>query len=51
MCKGMKDEKREIKYSKKFLDISHHLEDTPQNKELIKSVEERVEYLSKHATK
>ena len=51
MCKGMKDEKREIKYSKKFLDISHHLEDTPQNKELIQSVEERVEYLSKHATK
>lgn len=51
MCKGMKDEKREIKYSKKFLDISHHLEDTPQNKELIKSVEERVEYLSKHVTK
>ena len=51
MCKGMKDENREIKYSKKFLDISHHLEDTPQNKELIKSVEERVEYLSKHATK
>lgn len=51
MCKGMKDEKREIKYSKKFLDISHHLEDTPQNKELIQSVEERVEYLSKHVTK
>lgn len=51
MCKGIKDEKREIKYSKKFLDISHHLEDTPQNKELIQSVEERVEYLSKHVTK
>lgn len=51
MCKGMKDEKREMRFSKKFLDISHHLEDTPQNKELIKSVEERVEYLSKHATK
>ena len=51
MCKGMKDDKREIKYSQKFLDISHHLEDTPQNKELIQSVKERVEYLSKHATK
>lgn len=51
MCKGLKDEKREMRFSKKFLDISHHLEDTPQNKELIKSVEERVEYLSKHATK
>jgi tetratricopeptide (TPR) repeat protein len=51
MCKGMKDEKREMRFSKKFLDISHHLEDTPQNKELIQSVEERVEYLSKHATK
>ena len=51
MCKGMKDDKREIKYSQKFLDISHHLEDTPQNKELIQSVEERVEYLSKHVTK
>lgn len=51
MCKGMKDEKREIKYSQKFLDVSHHLEDTPQNKELIQSVEERVEYLSKHVTK
>ena len=51
MCKGMKDEKREIKYSKKFLDISHHLEDRPDNKELIKSVEERVEYLSKNAKK
>ena len=51
MCKGMKDDKREIKYSQKFLDISHHLEDTPQNKELIKSVEERVEYLSKNAKK
>jgi tetratricopeptide (TPR) repeat protein len=51
MCKGLKDEKREMRFSKKFLDISHHLEDTPQNKELIQSVEERVEYLSKHATK
>lgn len=51
MCKGMKDDKREIKYSKQFLDISHHLADTPENKELIKNVEERVEYLSKHATK
>jgi hypothetical protein len=47
----MKDDKREIKYSKQFLDISHHLADTPENKELIKNVEERVEYLSKHATK
>ena len=51
MCKGMKDGKREMKYSQKFLDISHHLEDTPQNKELIKSVEERVEYLSKNIKK
>lgn len=51
MCKGMKDDKREIKYSQKFLDISHHLEDRPDNKELIKSVEERVEYLSKNAKK
>ena len=51
MCKGMKDDKSEIKYSKQFLDISHHLADTPENKELIKNVEERVEYLSKHATK
>ena len=51
MCKGMKDDKREIKYSQKFLDVSHHLADTPDNKELIKNVEERVEYLSKHATK
>ena len=51
MCKGMKDDKREIKYSKQFLDISHHLADTPENKELIKNVEERVEYLSKNAKK
>lgn len=51
MCKGMKDAKREMKYSQKFLDISHHLQDTEENKELIKQAEERLEELKKELRK
>lgn len=51
MCKGMKDNKKELKYINMFLDKTHLLEDTPENKKLIDEMQERIEYLAKIGVK
>ena len=51
MYGALKENKKEAQFYKKFLDISHHLQDTEENKELIKHVEERLERLRKELRK
>lgn len=51
MCKGMKDNKKELKYINIFLDKKQYLEDTPENKKLVNVMQERLEYLEKIGVK
>lgn len=51
MCKGLKDPKKELTYINKFLDKSHLLEDTPDNKKMIADMQERMEYLAKNGVR
>ena len=51
MYGALKESKKEGQFYKQFLNKSHHLQDTEENKELIKQAEERLEELRKELKK
>ena len=51
MYGALKESKKEGLFYKQFLDKSHHLQDTEENKELIKQAEKRLEELRKELKK